>query len=210
MAARTDQCDDPRARVIAAACAMLERGLVAGSSGNVSLHVGDVMHITPAGVPYRNLCVDDVVTLGLEGDVKLGNGTPSSEWRAHLAIYRARPDVRAVVHAHPIHATAWSCLGVALDTATEDQRRVLGGPVVVASGPPVHPLPAASVVDALGARAAALLPRHGTVAVGADEHEALAVTEVLEREAQIALLLSASMPGSALVGHRSARRRTVA
>ena len=69
---------------------MLRLGLVSGSSGNVSVREGELVHITPAGLPYEQMTAADVVTLALDGSVVAGAREPSSERRVHLAVYAAR------------------------------------------------------------------------------------------------------------------------
>ena len=105
---------------------------------------------------------DDLVTLPASGERK-----PSSEWRVHSAIYAARPDVSAIVHTHSVHATAWSCLGEPLDTQVKEFTQVAAGPVrTAADAPPGSDELAANAVVALESRNAALLHRHGVLAVG--------------------------------------------
>ena len=68
----------------------------------------------------------DLVTLS-RGEVVRAGASPSSEWRVHVAIYAARPDVGAIVHTHSVHATAWSCLAEPLDTRIKEYTHALGG-----------------------------------------------------------------------------------
>jgi L-fuculose-phosphate aldolase len=89
-----------------------QRGLIVGSSGNVSERVVDGMMITPSGG-----APDEAVTLvhtGMDGSALSGDGTPSSEWALHAAVYRVCPDARFVVHTHADACTALACLGVGL------------------------------------------------------------------------------------------------
>jgi L-fuculose-phosphate aldolase len=98
--------------------------------------------------------------------------------------------VEAVVHTHSVHATAWSCLGEPLDTGVKELAHTIGGPVLTAvdARPGTDALGRAAV-EALGERGAALLAHHGVVAVGESPAQALAVSEVVERHAQMAWLL---------------------
>ena len=104
---RQDQSD--RQAVIDTCLAMNRTGLNQGSSGNVSLRNGAGFLLTPSGVPYDAMRPEQVVQMDLEAGY-LGDWLPSSEWRMHLDIYRARPEAQAIVHTHSIHATALSCL----------------------------------------------------------------------------------------------------
>jgi L-fuculose-phosphate aldolase len=184
--------DDLRTAVVEAAREMLRLGLVAGTSGNASARNGDEVLITPAGLPYEQMTEDDLVTIGMDGEAAEGQREPSSERRVHLAIYAARPDVRAVVHTHSVHATAWSFTGEALDTGTEELEAAAGGEVLTAHFAPTGSDEiATAVVEALGNRRAVLLARHGVVAVGETTAAALDTCVALEQQAQIAWLLRA-------------------
>jgi L-fuculose-phosphate aldolase len=179
-----------RADVVAAAQEMLRLGLVAGTSGNVSARDADGIHITPSRLAYEEMTEADLVTLGPAGEVIGGQREPSSERRVHLAIYAGRPDARAIVHTHSVHATAWSFTGEPLDTGTEEHEAAAGGEVLTARFAPTGSDEiATAVVEALGDRRAVLLARHGVVAVGETAAAALDTCVALERQAQIAWLL---------------------
>jgi L-fuculose-phosphate aldolase len=179
-----------RAEVAATARELLRLGLVAGSSGNVSAREGELVHITPAGLPYPEMTPDDVVTLDLGGAVVHGAREPSSERRVHLAVYAARPDAGALVHTHSVHATAWSFLGEPLELDTEELEQAAGGPVLTAPHRPTGSQEiAVAAVEALGDRGAVLLGRHGVLALGESPARALDVAAVVERAAQMAWLL---------------------
>ncbi|MSP43341.1 MAG: class II aldolase/adducin family protein, partial [Alphaproteobacteria bacterium] len=97
-------------QIIEAATAMSSSGLSPGKSGNVSARAGeDHILITPTGVPYADLNPQDIVALDMEGRAAAGSLLPSSEWHFHVAIYRARPEINAVVHSHSLYATALAC-----------------------------------------------------------------------------------------------------
>jgi L-ribulose-5-phosphate 4-epimerase len=181
---------DLRTDVVDAAREMLRLGLVTGTSGNVSARDGDNVLITPAASPYEQMTEDDVVSIGPDGEPADGDGVPSSEWRVHMAIYGVRPDVGAIVHTHSVHATAWSFSGEPLETGTEELEAATGGAVLTAPYAPTGSAEiAAAAAKALGDRRAVLLGRHGVVGVGATASEALATCVVVERQAQLALLL---------------------
>ena len=179
-----------RAEIVATAHEMHRLGLVAGSAGNVSARDGDLIYITPAGLPYDATTEADLVTLDLEGAAVAGEREPSSERRVHVAVYAARPDARALVHTHSTHATAWSFLGEPLDTSTEELELAAGGPVATAPYAPTGSGEiAASAVEALGDREAVLLGLHGVLALGDTPARALVTAIVVERQAQLAWLL---------------------
>jgi L-fuculose-phosphate aldolase len=181
---------DLRTQVVEAAREMLRLGLVSGTAGNVSAREGESVLITPAASPYEQLSEEDLVAIGPDGESGEGDGEPSSEWRVHVAIYAARPDVGAIVHTHSVHATAWSFIGEPLDTGTEELDATTGGAVLTAPYAPTGSEEiAAAAAEALGDRRAVLLGRHGVVGVGATPAQALATCVVVERQAQLAWLL---------------------
>lgn len=98
-----------RERVIQTCLAMNETGLNTGKSGNVSVRNEKGFMISASGVAYDAMKPSDVVQMDLEGGY-FGSVLPSSEWRMHMDIYRARPEAGAIVHTHAAHATAISCL----------------------------------------------------------------------------------------------------
>ncbi|HEY7454565.1 MAG TPA: class II aldolase/adducin family protein [Thermoleophilaceae bacterium] len=158
--------------VVATAREMLRLGLVSGTQGNVSARDGEVVLITPAGMPYEDMSADDVVAIDSSGEPLDGRGVPSSEWRVHLAIYAARPDVGAIVHTHSERATAWSHLDEPLGTVLTARVAPTGTDEI-----------AAAAVEALGDLGAVLLGRHGVLAVAATPEEALTRCVAVEREA---------------------------
>src|ERR687886_1921005 len=96
-------------KAIVEACRWMNAtGLNQGTSGNISARHGDAMLITPTGVPYDQLDPDDLPAMPLHGEYGSWQGPldPSSEWRFHLDIMKARPEVGAIVHAHSPYCTA--------------------------------------------------------------------------------------------------------
>ena len=184
--------------VVDVARALYSEGLVVGSAGNVSAraHGANAMHITPTRVPYPDLTDQHIVTVTFEGDPIEGDGLPSSESLMHGAIYAARQDVQAVVHAHPVHASAMAVRREPIPAFVDEQVVYLGGGVEVAPyAPAASEDLAANAVEALGPRRAVLLANHGTVTVGTDPEDALDMTRLMERLAHIWLLASAR-PGA--------------
>jgi ribulose-5-phosphate 4-epimerase/fuculose-1-phosphate aldolase len=100
-----------RAEVVATARAMSTSGLSPGRSGNVSARFSDGMLITPSGLAYDLMESADIVFVDGDGSVASGQRAPSTEWHFHLAAYRARPDLHALVHTHSLHATVLACAG---------------------------------------------------------------------------------------------------
>lgn len=102
---------NPREAIVAAAREMNALGINQGTSGNISVREGGAMLITPSGVPYEQMTPDMIARVPIEGEgAASGPLAPSSEWRIHRDILRARSDVNAVVHTHATHATTLSVL----------------------------------------------------------------------------------------------------
>lgn len=184
---------DLKRAVVQAARAMFREGLVVGSAGNVSARAAGegAMHITPTRVPYLDLTPEHIVTVTFEGDPIEGEGLPSSESLMHGAIYAARPDVGSVVHAHPVHASAMAVRREAIPAFVDEQVVYLGGAVEVSTyAPAASEELAKNAVAALGERRAVLLANHGTLTVGRDPGDALEMTRLSERLAQIWLAAS--------------------
>ena len=103
-----------RDEVILVCRRLYERGLVAGPDGNVSVRQEDgSILVTPSGLSKVDVTPDDLVVVTLDGRVREGRHAPASELRMHLRIYQRRPDVDAVVHAHPPAATGFAVAGEA-------------------------------------------------------------------------------------------------
>jgi L-fuculose-phosphate aldolase len=157
---------------------MLRLGLVTGTAGNVSAREGELVRITPSALPYAQMTVEDLVTLGPDGAVVAGEREPSSEWRVHVAVYAARPDAGALVHTHSEHASAWSELDEPLFLAPG--QAVLTAPYAASGSDEI----ATTAVAALGDREAVLLERHGVLALGETPARALDVCVEVERAAR--------------------------
>ncbi|MCP9959460.1 class II aldolase/adducin family protein [Streptomyces sudanensis] len=165
--------------LVATARRTVDDGLVVGTSGNVSVRVGDLVLVTPSGVPYSRLTGDDVVAVDLDGRRVRGTLPPTSELPVHLAVYRST-DAGAVVHTHAVHATAVSTLVDELPPI-HYMTAALGGPVRVAPYALYGTRELAErMLAALAGRTACLLRNHGTVAYGATLDQAYDRTAQLE------------------------------
>ena len=179
-----------RAELIGCAREMEARGLVAGRVGNVSVRSGNSVLITPSRQPYARMRPGDLVAIDLCGMRLSGTRPASRELPLHLAIYRRRPDVQAVIHTHSPHATAWSFLGEPLAPKTEEIAYYGIGDVLTNPPAPSGSSELAETAAAtLGDGSAVLLGRHGALAAGPGLTEALEVALAVEHQAQIALLL---------------------
>ena len=178
-----------RAAVVATALAMNAQGINRGKSGNVSARWRtegfDGFVVTPTGLPYDQTGPDDIVAMTLDGNAQ-GARLPSSEWRFHRDIYRARTEVNAVVHTHAPFATTLACHSRGIPA--------FHYMVAVAGGRDIRCAPYATfgtqalsdyATAALDGRRACLLAHHGLIAVGASLPDALALAVEVETLAEI-------------------------
>ena len=164
------------------------RGLVAGADGNMSLRLprGRLL-TTPSGASKGFMRPEDLVVTDMEGN-SLGGGKPSSELRLHLAVYRKRGDVNAVVHAHPPKAVAFTVAGVSLEQCVMPEVLVYMGTVPTTRYATPSSAEGAEVIEEMiEGRDAILLDRHGAVTVGADLFQAWERMEKLEYFAEVVL-----------------------
>jgi len=164
------------------------RGLVPGSSGNLSMRIPDsnLVLIKASGVSFRDMNADDVIVVNLDGDIVDGAKKPSKEIRFHLGIYRVRHDVGAVLHTHSPYATLYASLGKPIPRVVA-WPRVKKMPIVEYAPSGSQEL-AAMVVEAFKDPEVnvALLKHHGVVVVGRTLTEALDLAESIEEAARIA------------------------
>lgn len=164
------------------------RGLIAGADGNISLKLPrNRLLTTPTGCSKGFMKPEDIVVTDMEGN-PLGGGKPSSELNLHLAIYRKRDDVGAVVHAHPPTAVAMTVAGVTLEQCVMPEVLVYMGTVPTTRyATPSSPEGAQVIEDIIAKHDALLLDRHGAVTVGADLMTAWERMEKLEHFADVVL-----------------------
>lgn len=176
---------EPRGDVAAAARRLFEAGLLRGTAGNLSVRSGGLVAVTPSGVDYRLLDPGAVAVVDLDGRQVEGTLAPSSELPLHLAVYRARPDVAAVVHTHSVFATTFAVLGEELPAVhyllAHAGRRVRVAPYATFGSGEL----ADACVAALAGDRAVLLANHGVVAVGSDLERALLAAEAVEEVAEL-------------------------
>jgi L-fuculose-phosphate aldolase len=167
-----------------------ERDLIGAGEGNVSLRLaGGRFLVTPSGASKGHLAPRDLVVVDRAGAVVEGAARASSELRMHLAAYAARPDVSAVVHAHPLTAVALTVAGLPPPNDLVPEAAVMLGEIAVApfATPGTEELPAA-LAPLLPRHDVLLLERHGALALGRTLGEAFDRMETLERVARVALL----------------------
>lgn len=172
-----------REDLVGVARALQERGLNHGTSGNCSARCAGApgrFLVTPSAVPVDRLVAAGMVLMALTGE-PLGAGRPSSEWRFHRDIYRARPEVGAIVHVHSPAATALACLRRDLP-AFHYMVALAGGDSVRCAAYALYGTQALSdaALLALAGRSACLLANHGMIATGATPAAALSMAVEVE------------------------------
>lgn len=184
-----------RQAMIGACLEMNRAGINQGTAGNISVRWKSGLLITPSGVPYGEMTVDDIVFMDMDGGYT-HRLAASSEWRFHRDILQARGDVNAVVHAHPVYATAFAICGMEIP-AVHYMIAAAGGPVIRCARYATYGTGELSkaVLEALSGRACALLANHGMVATGPDLREAMWLAVELETLCkQYALALQIGTP----------------
>jgi L-fuculose-phosphate aldolase len=166
-----------------------ERGWVANHDGNVSVRISDDRFLaTPTGESKRLITPEMLVLVDPSGKVHAGSRRIFSEWNLHAAAYGRRPDVQAVVHAHPPNATAAGLTGLDLREPMLPEAVVSLGAIPTAK----NALPGEAAAAAVGAEVvvhdAMLLPGNGALSVGDDLEQAYLRMELVEHLAQITAL----------------------
>jgi L-fuculose-phosphate aldolase len=170
---------------------ILEKGLVSGNMGNVSLRITDskgkkMVAITPSSRYCDSLNPDDMVIVDFEGNCVEGKLKPSVETMLHIGIYRVREELNAIIHAHPVFSSVMAVIGRGIPCIIDDQIICLGGEIQVAgyaqSGSTEM---VRNVVSALGAKNAVILANHGALSTGRDIREAITNCEILEKTAKV-------------------------
>jgi L-fuculose-phosphate aldolase len=187
-----------RAALIAAARATSGLGLAQGTSGNLSLRCAEGILITPSALSYDVLTPEMLPLMRLDGAYGSYEGAyrPSSEWRFHLDIYKARPEVNAVVHHHAPYTTALAMARREIPACHYMIARFGGAPLRCAAYALFGTAElSANVLKALEGRSACLMENHGGLATGKSIQDALSAASDLEFLAQHYLLsLSAGGP----------------
>ena len=169
-----------RAALLDVSRRMVEMGLNRGTAGNASVRCGEGLLITPSALPVSEMTASNMVQMTLDGKVLQGD-KPSSEWRFHCDILKARPEIGAVLHSHSPFATTLACL----------RREVpaVHYMIALAGGDSIRCMPYSifgeqqlsdDALEALQGRKACLLGNHGMTALGSDLDDALAVAQEVE------------------------------
>ncbi|WP_276256256.1 class II aldolase/adducin family protein [Halomontanus rarus] len=165
---------------------MLSQELTRGTGGNVSVRTGNLIAVSPSGVPYEDVTPDTVPIVDTDGQRLEGDLKPSNETPMHTTIYRDRPDVGAIVHTHSPYASTFASLGRSIP-ASHYLIAYVGREIPVAGYAP----PGTEELGELAAEAmgddhdAVLLQNHGVIAVGETGEDALEVASMVEYCARI-------------------------
>lgn len=173
---------------------LYRRGLISVLSGNISVRIPNTDHIwiTPSGIYKAKIRAQDLVKIDLNGNIIEGCYKPSIEWRMHVAVYKVRSDVSAIVHTHNPYVLILDLLGIDMDLSLliESRHHVKGLAYIPEIEPGSEMLAkyvaekASTGIDIL------ILKRHGVVTLGRDIYEAQALTEILEDLAKVQLYTS--------------------
>jgi len=179
-----------RADIVEVGRRMYARGYVASNDGNISIRLDDsTILTTPKSVSKGFMTADMMVVVDLDGKKIRGTRDASSELLMHLEVYKNRPDVRAVVHAHPPTATGFAVAGIPLDCAVlAEVVTTLGSIPIAEYGTPSTPELPAAVRKYIKAYDGLLLANHGALTIGPDVFAAYYKMETIEHFAKISLV----------------------
>ena len=184
-----------------------QHGLVAACDGNISVRLRqDLVLCTPTSVSKGMMEPEDLVLVNLSGEQVGGERRPSTELGMHLLFYRLRPDIRAVVHAHPPTATGFAAAEIALDEPLVAEVVVTCGSIPLARyGSPGTPELAAALEPLVPQHDAILMARHGVVTCGHDLLSAYMKMETVEHYAKI-VLVARQLGGTTAMPREEVRR----
>lgn len=162
-----------------------ERGLTAAFGGNLSIRKGDLVFIKATGAVMDDMTREQVAVIDMSGR-QVSGVRPSSEYRLHLAVYRSRPDVRAIAHLHPPYSIVSSTLAVGELPIITPEAEIYLKRIQIAPFRPAGTQELADVVaDAILQSDAVIMERHGIVTVGRTMREAFYKAELVEESAKL-------------------------
>lgn len=179
-----------RAEIVEVGRRLHARGFIAANDGNISVRLdGTRLLTTPTGVSKGFMTPDMLVMTDLQGVKLAGSRSPSSELLMHLAVYELRPEIKAVVHAHPPTATGFAVAGIPLDRAVlAEVVTTLGSIPIAEYGTPSTPELADAVRRFIESHDGLLLANHGALTVADELLAAYYKMETLEHFARISLV----------------------
>jgi L-fuculose-phosphate aldolase len=178
-----------RQELIAVAARCYQKGYICGLEGNFSIRIeSDLILTTPRGCCKASLNIDELVLTDLNGN-PVSEGRPSTELKMHLVVYATRPDIHAVVHAHPTTAVGLTIAGVDLSEPVLPEVVCSLGAIPTApyATPSTDEVPD-SIRELVATHDAVMLSHHGALALGTDIWEAFYKLETIEHFAQTLLV----------------------
>lgn len=180
------------------------QGLTSTSGGNISLRINeDLIAITPSATDKGRMKWKEVGILSILGENLTPELKPSIESGMHLAIYKRKPEIKAIVHAHPVCASSFTAMKAEIETnLTAEACAILGTPVVVPYALMGTADLAAAAADYIEKSDILLLENHGVLTTGDSLLQAFDKTEVLENAARMTLIVNLSKKKSPLTKAR--------
>jgi L-fuculose-phosphate aldolase len=182
---------EARQQIVEAGRRLRDRFFVASNDGNISARLSDAeLLVTPTGMNKGDIAPEQILKIDMDGRVLAGGLKPSSETKMHIAVYKARPDIEAIVHAHPPVATGFAACHVRLDQDVILPEVIFGLAKIGFAEygtPTTNQIPDA-VVKEIPDCEAVLLSNHGALTVGPDVMQAYYRMEVLEMYARVRLV----------------------
>lgn len=180
-----EKYDSSKQQVVDICHTLVEKGLLMGTGGNVSVRVAgqDALAITPSNYDYVKMKPKDICVLGWDLSVIEGEMKPSVESAIHAAIYEHRADVNVVIHTHQVYASAFSLINAPIPALYDEQVRFLGKSVeIVKYAPSGTGFLKSNIVKRLGNHANAyILQNHGALCLGLDAERTIFNVQLLEK-----------------------------
>ena len=181
------ELEDIKREVLEISIKMSKMGLAAGTWGNISARVDqDRIIITPSGMSYNVLKPEDMVLANIHDLSYVGKLKPSIELPLHAEIYKARPEINAVMHTHSINASSVAAVRKDIPPILDDMVQIIGGSIRITE----YALPGSeqmvkNAVKKLENRNATILANHGPVCLGRNLDEALITSQIVEKAAKV-------------------------
>ncbi len=168
---------------------LVAKGLTVETWGNISARDPETgkIYLTPSAMSYHTITPDDIVVMDEDGNVLEGTRKPTIEWSMHTGVYKARKDINAIIHTHPLHSQVFGVLHMDIPVVIDEAAQVFGGPVKVTN----YALPgseelAQETIRAIGEKGCGcIIANHGAVCAGRDMKSAFKTCTVLEMTAEI-------------------------
>lgn len=179
--------EETRIELIDAAQELLRKGLVEGTSGNLSVRLADGnVAMTPSSLSYETMTPDQIAIVDLDGNIVEGEHGPTSEKDLHLTCLRDHPDLNAVIHCHAMYATMFASVREPVPPVVEEFLVYIGGEVPVAEHRESGSVALGTEVSRyVGDRSAVLMANHGLLTVGTTLARAMHAAALVERTAHI-------------------------